>query len=105
VAASWTLAAFGEELAWRGYLMNRVSDLAGNARFRWIVSLLIVSVAFGFSHTDQGLTGQIVESIAGAILGALYLATKRNLAVPILAHGAADTLDFVLIFLGKYPGM
>jgi CAAX protease family protein len=105
LAASWTLAALGEELAWRGYLMNRVADLAGNARYRWIVSLLIVSVAFGLSHTDQGVTGQIVESVAGAMLGGLYLATRRSLAVPILAHGAADTLDFVLIFLGKYPGM
>jgi membrane protease YdiL (CAAX protease family) len=105
VVASWTLAAFGEELAWRGYVMNRVADLGRNAWFIWMVSLLVTSLAFGFSHTDQGLTGQIEESIAGGLLAALYLATDRNLAVPILAHGAADTLDFVLIFLGKYPGM
>ena len=26
IALSWTLAAFGEELFWRGYLMNRVAD-------------------------------------------------------------------------------
>src|SRR5262249_26615337 len=26
-AAAWTLAAFGEELVWRGYLLNRVAGL------------------------------------------------------------------------------
>jgi hypothetical protein len=25
--------------------------------------------------------------------------------VPIIAHGVQDSIDFVLIFLGKYPGM
>jgi hypothetical protein len=27
------------------------------------------------------------------------------LAVPIIAHGISDTIDFLLIFLGRYPGM
>jgi membrane protease YdiL (CAAX protease family) len=39
------------------------------------------------------------------LLGGLYLATGRNLTVPIVAHGITDTIDFVLIFLGLYPGM
>jgi hypothetical protein len=25
--------------------------------------------------------------------------------VPIIAHGIGDSIDFILIFLGKYPGM
>jgi membrane protease YdiL (CAAX protease family) len=41
----------------------------------------------------------------GLLLGALYLACGRNLAVPVIAHAMTDTLDFVLIYLGKYPGM
>ena len=101
---AWTLAAFGEELVWRGYLMNRVADLGGRGRLAWICSLLIVNIAFGSSHSDQGLTGQIEESIAGIALGGMYLGSG-SLAVPIVAHGVSDTLDFVLIYLGKYPGM
>ena len=101
---AWTLAAFGEEIVWRGYLMNRVAGLGRRSRLAWICSLLAVNIAFGFSHSDQGLTGQIEESIAGIALGAIYLGTG-SLAVPIVAHGVADTLDFVLIYLGKYPGM
>lgn len=105
ITLAWTLAAFGEELVWRGYLMNRVADLGKHTRLAWICSLLVVSAAFGFAHSDQGVTGQIEEGVAGLFLGAMYLCTGRNLAVPILAHGAADTLDVLLLFLGKYPGV
>ena len=35
LVASWTLAAFGEELVYRGYLMNRVADLVGATRAGW----------------------------------------------------------------------
>jgi len=105
IALSWTLAAFGEEMFWRGYLMNRVADVVGRGRAAWIVSLLIVSVIFGFAHEYQGLTGWIEESLAGFYLGAMYLATRRNLSVPILVHGVSDTIDMLLIYLGKMAGV
>lgn len=103
IALAWTLAACGEELVWRGYLMNRVAGLGGYTRLAWTCSLLIVSAAFGLAHWNQGVTGEIEEGIAGFFLAVMYLRTGKNLAVPILAHGAADTLDVVLLFLGKYP--
>jgi hypothetical protein len=36
---------------------------------------------------------------------ATRVGTGRNLWVPIIAHGAADTIDMVLIYYGKMPGM
>jgi hypothetical protein len=102
---SWTLAAFGEEMVWRGYMMNRVAELANYTRRAWICSLIAVSIVFGLAHAGQGLTGIVEESMAGVFLGGMYLCTGRNLAVPIIAHGVEDTIDMVLIFLGKYPGM
>jgi len=105
LAFTWTLAAFGEELVWRGYLMNRVAGLGNRTRFAWIVSLLVVNAVFGFAHSNQGVTGIAEEGIAGVLLGLIYLGTGRNLAVPIVAHGIQDTTDMVLIFFGKFPGM
>jgi uncharacterized protein len=105
IALSWTLAAFGEELFWRGYLMNRVADMFGRTRSKWVISLVIVSAVFGLAHGYQGLTGWIEEGIAGLALGLMYLRTGRNLAVAIIAHGVSDTIDMVLIFFGKMPGM
>lgn len=47
LALVWTLAAFGEELVFRGYLMNRVAELLGGNSTAWVLSLLVVSVLFG----------------------------------------------------------
>lgn len=105
VALAWTLAAFGEEMVYRGYLTNRVADLFNRTRSAWIISLLAVHVGFGLAHAYQGITGIIDEGLSGLLLGLIYLRTGRNLSVPIIAHGLCDTIDFVLIFLGTYPGM
>lgn len=102
---SWTLAGFGEELVFRGYFMNRVADLVGANRAGWLISLIVVSILFGITHLYQGTSGIIVVTLTGLLLGALYLATGRNLWLPIIAHGVNDTVGFILIFLGKYPGL
>jgi membrane protease YdiL (CAAX protease family) len=99
----WTLAAFGEEMVYRGYVMNRVADLGGRTRAAWLVSLITVNLAFGLAHTYQGITGVVENAIDGAALAWMYLGSRRNLWVPVLAHGVGDTVDILLIFLGKYP--
>jgi membrane protease YdiL (CAAX protease family) len=105
IAGAWTLAAFGEEMVYRGYLMNRVADLFDRTPAAWIVSLLIVHVGFGLAHAYQGITGILDEALMGFILGIAYLRCGRSLAVPIIAHGLSDTIDLVLIYCGKYPTM
>jgi hypothetical protein len=37
--------------------------------------------------------------------GLLHLLFDRNLALPVVARGVQDTVDVLLIFMGKYPGM
>jgi uncharacterized protein len=101
----WVLAGLGEEVVYRGYLMNRFAGLFRNTRAAWIVSLFVISIVFGCSHLDQGATGMIENMWNGLLLGALYLACGRNLAAPIIAHVTTDTIDMVLIYLGRYPGM
>ena len=105
VALAWTLAAFGEEMVWRGYLMNRVADLWKHTRLARMVSLVVVNLGFGYAHSYQGITGIIDEGLSGVLLGLLYLGTGCNLSVPIIAHGVTDTVDVLLIFLSRYPGM
>ena len=105
LAVIWLLAAFGEELVYRGYLMTRFGRLLSGTAAAWIISLVIVSLLFGFAHVDQGVSGMLENVVNGLLLGGLYLATDRNLVAPILAHGVANTIDLTLIFLGKYPGM
>lgn len=105
ILLAWIVAAFGEEMIYRGYLMNRVADLWNRTRTAWIVSLVVVHIVFGLAHRYQGWTGVVDEGLMGVLLAILYLRTGRNLAVPIIAHGIQDSIDLILIFCGKYPGM
>lgn len=105
LALTWPLFAFGEELVFRGYLMNRLAGLFISPRIGWAAALVLANLVFGISHFQQGPTGIAENFLDGVILGALYLACGRRLAVPIVAHGITDTLDFLLIFFHRYPGM
>lgn len=99
------LGSAAEELAHRGYLMTRVADLGRGTRAAWLASLVVVSAGFGAGHSGQGPTGMMQETLGGLMLGALYLACGRNLALPMIAHGASNTVAFVLIFFDRYPGV
>jgi membrane protease YdiL (CAAX protease family) len=106
LALNWTLAAFGEEMAWRGYLLSRLRQDGGNRVVSQMVALGLVSALFGIAHSEsQGVGGALQEGFAGLVLGVLYLASGRRLALPILAHGASNTLALVLIYLNRYPGL
>ena len=99
------LGALAEELVYRGYLTSRVAGLAGGTPGAWLASLVAVSALFGWAHVDQGLTGQVQAAIDGLMLGLLYLSARRNLLVPIVSHVVGNSLAFVLIYLGHYPGL
>jgi len=105
VTLAWVLAAFGEETVWRGYFMNRLTDIFGRSTSGWLVAAIVSTLLFGLAHFPQGPTGVIENIIDGAILAALYFATGRNLWAPIIAHGIQDTVDVLLIYLGQYPGL
>jgi hypothetical protein len=89
----------------RGYLMNRVAGLFGGGGLGWAVSLIAVNAVFGLGHAYQGLSGQVEAAVSGLLLGALYLACRRELWAPVLAHGVSNTIDLVMIFAGRYPGI
>jgi membrane protease YdiL (CAAX protease family) len=97
---TWTEAAFIEEMFFRGYLLNRLTDLFGNQRVGVILALVISSLAFSLFHGYQGITGILDTFLGGMLLGLLYLYARRNLWLPILTHGIIDTMAFILIFLG-----
>lgn len=102
---NWTLAAFGEEVSFRGFLLQRLARLFGDGQAAWWVALLLSSIVFGVGHTEQGPAGWVQEGLSGFLLGVLFLASGRSLAIPIIAHGVSNTLAFVLIYLGRYPGV
>jgi len=103
LAISWTTAAFGEEMVYRGYLLNRVADLFRRSRAGWVIGLVVSSALFGFGHAYQGITGILETFLFGGVMAGLYLAGGRNLWLLIISHGVYDSAALVLIFLGLYP--
>jgi membrane protease YdiL (CAAX protease family) len=97
---SWLLAAFGEEMVFRGYLFQRAADLFPNQSRRWLLALLVSAVIFSIGHLYQGVTGVVDTFLAGIVLGLLYLFSGRNLWLPILTHGVINTAGFLLIYWG-----
>lgn len=95
----WTTASFGEEMLFRGILLN---DLAGIVRGRrsvaWVSALVVSSVAFGVAHAYQGAAGVVLTGIVGFGIGLVYVASSRNMWAAILTHGFYDTVGFVLVF-------
>ncbi len=96
----WTFAAFGEEIGYRGYLLNRAADVGGRSRLAYWAAVLIVAVLFGYGHYYKGPSGVVDSGMAGLILGAAYVLSGRNLWVCILAHGFIDTFGVTAAFFG-----
>jgi membrane protease YdiL (CAAX protease family) len=100
LALVWVLAAFGEELVYRGTLARRVAGLGDGTDAAWRASLALVNVLFALGHASQGLSGVILTGLAGFGFAHLFRRTGRNLWAPILAHGTFDTIGVVLLYLG-----
>jgi membrane protease YdiL (CAAX protease family) len=96
----WTFAAFGEEIAYRGYLLTRAAEIGRRSTLAYWLGILLVSVLFGYGHYYKGPSGIIDSGIAGLILGTAYMLAGRNLWACILTHGFIDTFGVIDAFFG-----
>jgi membrane protease YdiL (CAAX protease family) len=99
IAQAWTLAAIGEELVFRGYLIRRLADLVGNSRVGLTIGLVISSVFFGWAHRYLGPAGMIATGGMGALLAVLYLC-QGNLWTVVMCHALVDTTALVAVYCG-----
>lgn len=97
---SWGTAAFGEELVTRGFILNRFATALGGSGVAYGSALLLQAALFGLAHSWQGTAGVISTGVYGLVLGGAFLATGRNLWVPIIAHGLMDSISMIAIYRG-----
>jgi membrane protease YdiL (CAAX protease family) len=98
----WSFAAFGEEIAYRGYLLNRGADSLGGSTSAFWIAAVASAALFGVGHFYKGPAGIVDSGVAGLILAAAYLVTGRNLWTCVLAHGFIDTFAVVALYAGLY---
>jgi CAAX protease family protein len=96
----WTFAAFGEEIAYRGYLLTRAADIGRRSTVAYWIGIVLVSILFGYGHYYKGTAGVIDSGVAGLILGSAYMLAGRNLWASIFAHGFIDTFGIIDAFFG-----
>ncbi|MHC5094185.1 MAG: CPBP family intramembrane glutamic endopeptidase [Planctomycetota bacterium] len=103
LAGVYIVSSFGEEVLYRGFLINRLAEIGAGTRAMWTVAVLVSAGVFGLIHFGWGVTGMVQTALMGLALAGAYLLTKRNLWVLILAHAYLDTLLLVQIYL-RSPG-
>lgn len=99
----WASAALGEEIVFRGFLMRQFSKFFGNSWFSLTINIVLFAVLFGYLHAYQGLSGQIVSGIGGAIWALVFHFRKSDLWVVIFGHGLYDTMALAMIYFGISP--
>ena len=98
VALSWTLAALVEELAFRGYLLTRITDLAGTSPLVRSAAVVAVALLFALIHGEQGITGMVLVFVDAVFFGWLRYA-YHSLWASVVAHGVSNTVGMVAFFL------
>ncbi|KOY53112.1 CPBP family intramembrane glutamic endopeptidase [Polaribacter dokdonensis] len=99
ITVVWFGAALGEELLFRGYLLNRLIDFTGNNKLGIIIALIIHTIIFGMLHIYQGLAGVIATGCIALIFGSVYFIIKRKLFPIIIAHGIINSLSLIGLYL------
>jgi membrane protease YdiL (CAAX protease family) len=106
LAFTWTLAAFGEEMVYRGYMQRRATDVLGAGRAGLAAGIGLSSVLFGLAHTEQGIIGVGLTTLDALFFSWLKLRVENNLWAPILAHGVSNTIGLTAYYLvGPISGL
>jgi hypothetical protein len=108
LAFTWTLAAIGEEVAYRGFLVTRLRELIGGDRAgaaATVVAAAVAALLFGWAHTEQGLIG-VVTTCIDALFFTWLRFRYRSLWAAVLAHGFNNTIGLVAyFFVGPVYGL
>lgn len=103
LALSWTTAAFGEEVLFRGFVQSRLQALLGARRHAGVLAAVVQAVLFSLGHAYQGGTGMLVSGAIGLAFGLLML-RFRSVWPLVIAHGLIDTVSMLALYSGVRPG-
>jgi membrane protease YdiL (CAAX protease family) len=97
----YVTASIGEEIIYRGFLINRVAEIGSCSRTAYWVAVLFSAVVFGLIHSDWALMGIVQMTSMGVAFGISYLLLDKKLWALILAHAYLDTMLIVQLYLGS----
>ncbi len=93
----FVLAAFVEEIIYRGYIIERIEGLTGS---KWL-AFAVSAIAFTLVHLSSWASSQLIVVAFGAIIMGLLYLWKRDLIMVMIAHCLADVVGFALAALQR----
>ncbi|WP_299252083.1 CPBP family intramembrane glutamic endopeptidase [uncultured Lacinutrix sp.] len=96
----WATAGFGEEIIFRGYFMRQFVKFFGESKVSIAFNIVLLACFFGFMHSYQGITGQLVAGFIGALFALIFYLRKYDLWFIIAVHGFFDTFAIICIYFG-----
>jgi hypothetical protein len=94
-----TVQPIAEEIFFRGFLLEKLSWLAGP-----YVGVLISSVLFGLAHLSYGMLYTAVMATGLGIVFGIVVVRTKNLYSSIVAHILVNVTSMTLFLLGKSIG-
>jgi membrane protease YdiL (CAAX protease family) len=101
LAGVYIVSSFGEEVIYRAFLINRISELGQGTKKSTIIAVILSSIIFGLVHYDWGPMGIVQTGFMGLALGICYIKLKKRLWILILAHAYMDTILMIQIYLAS----
>ena len=75
----YIVSSFGEEVIYRAFLINRISELGLSGKAGKITVIIISSIVFGLAHYTWGIMGVVQSTFMGLALGVSYLYLKKRI--------------------------
>ncbi len=93
-------SGFGEEIIFRGYFMRQFLKFFGESKISIALSIVLTTVFFGFMHSGQGITGQIVTFVIGSLIALMFYLRKYDLWFVCAVHCFFNTIALTCIYFG-----
>jgi membrane protease YdiL (CAAX protease family) len=95
------LAGLAEEIAFRGFMFNRLQAAFGSSAGARLIMIVGGGVFFGALHYfGQGFFGALNATIMGLFFGAVYFLNKQRLWFLIVTHASFDVFAVWLTYAG-----
>ena len=101
LAGVYIASSFGEEVIYRGFLINRISEIGKGTQTAVVIAVILSAVIFGLVHYEWGPMGVVQTFFMGLVLGICYIKLKKRLWILVMAHAYMDTILMIQLYLAS----